>query len=206
MTTLLDLTTIIQSNVARVGDEDAKAWAVRGVNAGMYTAALMFEPPELRTVANGTAVAAGTAIDLTSLQRLLRVDEVYNDTGSQKVWPLNFQQLESLWLPTSGSVSFFALHGWSLYYRPLPFGNEILNIYYFGYPDRLDQDADVFPLHTQHEEFVMSFGTAYTWACLEELEDVDMWMKITDKLTIPEATITQIRRMLREEVPSGNNV
>ncbi len=206
MTTLLDLTTIIQSNVARPGDVDAKAWAVRGINAGMYAAALMFEPPELRVVEDGTAVAAGTAVDLATLTRFLRVDEVYNATGSNRVWPLSFQQLQSLWLPSTGGVQYYALHGKSLYYKPLPSGNETLNIYHFSYPVRLSGDSDVFPLDSQHEEFVLSLGTAYTWACQEEVEDVGMWVGLADKFAIPEAQVTQIRRMLREEVPRDDNV
>jgi len=198
MATLKDLTDEIIRGLGR-SDSDAVEFARLGVNGGLYAAAILFEPPELKTSETGTAVNAGTAVDLSALTRLLRVDSVYNTTGSQEVFILPHSLLNVLYLPTTGNVNFYSIYGQSLYYRPLPTGDETLTIYFFSYPTRLYDNGDTFPLGDHMRDFVLSFANAYAWANLEEVEDADMWLKINDKLGLPAATLTQVRRLMQKE-------
>jgi len=184
-------------------DSDSITMMNRAANTAILAAALLFEPPELRTSAPAVADDLGTAINLaSSLLRNLRVEEVYNATGSQKVWPLGFHQLETFHLPTSGNVLYYALYGNNMYYRP--YSNDTLTIYYFQYPARLSgSEALPFDLH---QDYIITFANAYVWATKEELEDVDMWQKIGQMTQTPLDVMTRTRQLMFKEKTLGNYV
>lgn len=203
--TLDDYVSELKVSIA-MDDDDSVVLMKRGVNAGLITAALMYEPSELRTRTSVNTATDGTAIALTTdLTRYIRVEEIYNDTRQQRVWPLEFTEFEIFDLPTSGYVTYYTLFGDSLYYKPHPSIVEALYIYYLQYPARLENDSDVVPLD-MYQDFIMSLANMYTWAAKEEGEVVGIWNGISDKLHIPFATISKVRAIIREEAPVGDDI
>ncbi len=197
----------IQSSIGRESASDSLAVTVskRGVNVGLFAAAFLFEPPELRTTGDLTASNTQDYVALSGLTRCYRVESVYNSTGSCHVYFLPYTQRQLLWLPTSGYVRFWSLYGNTLYYKPIPSSSETLSVSYFQYPTKLDADDDTFPFPTL-EGYVLGIGTEYAWACLEEGESSQMWSKLADKYSIPETAVSLIRRQIGKEVSLGNNV
>lgn len=199
MTTFLEIQTELIANLGGRDDTDAIAAIKRGINAGIFAAAFTFEPPELRTTGNLIATNGGGSVLITSLTRPLRIESVYNTTGSAPVYSLPYKMLEILWLPTSGNVQFYSMFGNSMYYKPDPTGNETLLTSYLQYPARLDDDSDLYPFNTA-EDYVLVLATAYAFAFLEEGETSAMWAKLGETYGLPEAMVTKIRRVMRGEV------
>lgn len=192
-------------NAVARSDDVTAGFAERGINVGIMLYAATHEPPELRTNGSLTALANGNALDLTSLTRFLRIDRIYNATGSNEVYPLSFREIEVLWLPTSGYVQFYAVHGNALYYRPHPTGNEILTAYFLQYPARLADDDTEYPFSTG-EDYALMIATAFTWLCFEEDEIGNVWAGLAERFNISQDILNTIRALLREEVRDEHNV
>lgn len=206
MTTLATLRDEVYRSLGNRNDTDAQVWADRGINVGMIAYTLLNEPPECRTLGYGNAVAAGTVIVLsTQLTRHVRLERVYNNTGSCPVLFIPFRMWDLLYFPTSGNVQFYTLYGNSLYYKPLPTSTEQLYLYYFQLPARLDDSTDVYPF-AMGEDFVLAFAKKWAWACLEEKEDSDMWSGLATDLALPEKLISDLRKYVREEWGYGADV
>lgn len=205
MTTLLELLTEGYGHMGR-SDTTVKTMLTRGINAGLIATVILHEPPEARANSNLTAVAAGTAIDISSgLTRYLRVEEVYNSTQSQKVWPLNFHQLEAFPMPTGTGVLYYALYGDEMYYKPYPSSNETLKTHYLQYPTRLTDDGDTVP-YDFYQDFVLGFASMFAFACIEEGESVQIWERIGQNLGIPFSILARVRGILREEAVNVRDV
>lgn len=204
MTTLLALNQEVQELIAR-DDTTAKTMITRGINAGIVAATILYEPPEQRTTSNLTASNGVASVALSGLTRWLRIEEVYNSTGSNRVWPLSYHQLNSFYLPTSGNVIFYALYGGTMYYKPTPSQDETLNVYFLQYPARVSNDGDTLPL-SYYEDFILSFSTAFAFASLEEGESEQIWERIAAQLNLPFSALTKVRSVMREELPSGNDL
>lgn len=179
----------------------ADAIMLRAINAGIVASACIHRPPSLRTSGTLTASSGQKYVSLSTLSRWMTVDEVYNTSGSCKVWPLELSDLEVLPLPTTGSILYFAVHGNTLYYRPQPTENETLTVYYLAFPARMTATSDTLPL-PEHEDFIFSFAQAFTWAGFEEDTASGLWQKIGDALSISHKEITQIREVLNRQVPN----
>lgn len=199
MTTRLELTEEVLEAIGRPDDAAAKAYAVRGINAGIITVGLLFEPPELRTDGTLTALTTQNHVDMSTLTRLLRVDVVWNSTGSIHVWPLPFRLLQVLNLPSSGNVEYYSQFGNTMYYKPIPTVAETLNVFYVQQPARLTDDTDLYPFE-MHEDVVLAIGIEIAFGFLEEDGMVGAWQKITDRLGVPQTAAVQIRKALREEI------
>lgn len=199
MTTLGDLRSQVYASIGGRDDADAEMWADRGINAGMLAFALLTEPPECKTSGYGNALNTGVALDLTTqLTRHIRLDRVYNVTQSVPVQEVPFRMWDLYPLPTSGYVRYFALHGNTLYYKPTPAGTEQLQFWYFQYPARLDDSSDSYPF-TAGEDFVLAFAKRWAWACQEEQEDAQMWAGLASDLLLPDKTVADLRKYMREE-------
>jgi len=204
MTTLGDLLTDLQHATGR-SDDAAVQLMERGVNAGIIAASLLYRPAELRESGSLTAASNLKYVSLSSLSRFLTIEEIYNETGSCKVWPLEFSELEVLELPTTGYVKYFAVYGDVLHYRPQPSTNETLTAYYLALPARLTTSTDTLPLDS-YQDFIFSFAQAFVWAGFEEGESSAVWQKVADATTVPWQTITQIRDVLNKQVPNVYDV
>lgn len=204
MTLLSELVTDLEYATAR-NDTAARALMMRGVNAGIVAASLIYRPAELREVGSVTAVDNAYYVSLSPLSRFMLIEEVYNTTGSCKVWPLELHELEALPMPTSGYVQYFAIYGDSIHYRPLPATNEILTVYYLALPARLTLLTDTVPLE-DYQDFVFSFAQTFVWAGLEEPESSAVWQKVAEGMGMAFQTITQIRDVLNKQVPNVHDV
>lgn len=195
----------VQKSIGRDSAGDAFAVTVckRGINIGLFAAALMFEPPELRSRGDLTALSTQDYVLLSGLTRCYRVESVYNSTGENHVYPIPYNRRNMYWLPTSGDVQFWCLYGNTLYYNPTPSASQTLQVSFLGYPVALDADADVFPFPTL-EGYVLALGTEYAWGCLEEPESTGVWNKLAEKYGIPETIVSTIRRRMGEEVSIDN--
>lgn len=194
MATFQEMKAAVQNALA---DDSTKAetWAGLGINAGIQVAGLIFEPPEMHAQEPVVAVSSSNYIG-HGMTRHLRTEMVYNITGSCPVYPLPFRALNVWWLPTSGNVQFYCLHGQYLHYRPQPTSNETLRFNIVRYPAEL-QDGQNFPFGTSYD-FVIAFATRYAWACKEEVESANMWEKIATDLGAPEQRVAAARMMMKE--------
>lgn len=206
MSTLLDLKNEVVFACGGRDDTDFLEAIERGINAGLLTASLLFEPPELRVSGSLTAPSTDTKVSLTGLTRPWRIEEVFNESSAEALFKLPFWALNTTWLPSSGSVQFWALYGQVLHYRPQPDSNETLTVYYLQYPDQLGADSDEFPFSASLEGFTLAFAKEWAFGVLEEKESSDLWAGIVTALGVPEATSAEVRRLLREEWKFGNNV
>lgn len=206
MPTLDELRSEVYKAIGNRSGTDEQVWAARGINVGILAFALLTEPPECRTSGYGNAVLAGTVINInTQLTRPIRLERVYNVTRSCPVLEVPFRMWDLLWLPTTGYVTYFTLHGYNMYYAPFPTGTEQLQMWYFQYPARLDDGADEYPFKGG-EDFVLSFAKRWAWAQLEEKEDSEMWSTIANDLVLPEKLVSDLRKYTREEWGYESNV
>jgi hypothetical protein len=178
--------------------------AREAVNTGIQLAALAYEPSELRIEGTLTTATDGQALDLSSvLTRFLRMERVYNATGKNNVFPLSFEELEMLWLPTTGCVQYYALFGNNFYYKPYPTSAETLNVSYLQYPASLEEDSDEFPYTESLVDFVLTTGTAFAQASIDEKSTIQTWVELAGQLGLSQAAMTKTRKYLREEIGSG---
>lgn len=203
MTTVASLIDDLKITTART-DVPAQTVMLRGINAAVTAAAMLFRPPEQRTSSVLTATTALNYVSLSSLVNMLFIEEVYNTTSSTRVWPLELAELEILPLPKKGAILYYAIHGSVLYYRPKPTIEASLNVFYFISPTRLTVN-DNLPF-SQNDDFIFSFAQAFTWAAFEEPESNALWQKVVDATGVPQTYITQIRDVLTRQVPSGSNL
>lgn len=199
MTLLSTVIADLQRATARTDDE-AQSLMIRGVNAGVIAAALIYRPGELKTNGSITAVSTANYASLSTLSRWMSIDEIQNVTGSCRVWPLEFAELNTLEVPTTGNVLFYAIYGNDIHYRPQPALNETLTVYYFALPARLTALGDTLPLD-DYQDFILSFAQSFVWASLEEPESSAVWQKLTEMTGIPWKEMTQIRDLLTQQVP-----
>ncbi len=202
MTSFLELKNEVCSSIGRPGDPDALSWAGRAVNAGVTLVGLIYEPEELRQIGSLSPLNGVERITLNTLTRPLRIEDVYNETEGVKVWPIEYRSRNSLPLPSSGPVLFFALYSSWMYFNPIPSSNLTLRISYLQYAARLVNNTDLYP-YARYEDFVLTFANALAFAFLEEGESSDVWMKVGQNLGLSEAQITQTQRVLRGEVDLG---
>jgi len=204
MTTVASLITDLQISTART-DSAAQAMMLRGINAGVVAATMLFRPPEQRTSEALTATVALNYVSMSTLTNLLFIEEVYNTTSALRVWPLEFSELEVLPLPvTLGAIMYYAIHGSILHYRPKPLVETTLTAYYLKSPTRLTS-GDSLPF-SQNDDFIYSFAQTFVWAAFEEPDSASLWQKVVDATGVPQTYITQIRDALTRQVPSGSNI
>ena len=204
MTTVASLITDLQISTART-DAAAQAMMLRGINAGVVAAAMLFRPPEQRTSGDLVATTTFNYTSMAGLTNLLFTEEVYNTTSSLKVWPLEFGELEVLPLQTTaGPIMYYAIHGSVMHYRPKPAVETTLKVYYLKSPTRL-ASGDSLPF-SQNDDFIYSFAQTFTWAAFEEPDSSAVWQKVVDATGVPATYITQIRDALTRQVPSGSNI
>jgi hypothetical protein len=198
MATFGTLKNIVCTSLGR-SDNDTKAIAGRGINAGMILGALLYEPKELRVFQTVATPLAAKYLSLSTLTRVLRVDDVYNETGQNKVWGLPFFALEYLTIPSSLThITFYAIYGERMYVKPVVVPSETLRIGYFQHPAVLTDDGAAFP-YPSLEEFAVAFAHSYTWAAFEEPDSSGLWSKITNEWKIPQAIQLQARAILHRE-------
>jgi len=208
MTDFLTLYQEVQDSIGRDSTSDTFAISIakRGVNVALFAAALLFEPPELRTEEDLTALSTQDYVAISGLTRSYRIESVYNETGSNHVYPIPYKMRDIYYLPTSGNVLFWSVYGNTLFYNPTPSSSETLNISHLQYPAALSSDGDAFPFPTL-EGYVLSMATEYAWAALEEDESAQIWNRVSEKLSLPEGLGRKIRQLIAREVPTdGDNL
>lgn len=202
MTTVDDMRGEIYEALGGRDDSVVQVAALRGLNAGVYTAYRILEPPESRVEGSLNCGSASGRIDWTSgLTRCDgRIEWVTNDDNDDaKVWLLSHHLLDVLWLPTSGSIQFYSMYGEYFYYRPIPTASETLTVGHIQYPERLDDGSDTIP-YAKHEEYILSIATALTFLVLEEVESGSAWTQLADRFNIPAQLVSQIQRLMKGEV------
>lgn len=204
MTTLSDAQDALQIAHGR-SDTDSLSVYTQGLNAAILACALLYEPPELRTSGSLTATSSQNYVSISTLTRPLRIEHIWNSTGSQRLWPLSLNELNILYLPTSGNVLYYALYGNVLHYRPQPSSNETLTVYFLQYPSRLQNAADVLPM-AMYEDFIYAFASSFIWASFEEGESATIWSNIATQLNLPLSLMTSVRKAMRGEVPIDDDV
>jgi len=190
MTTFKELKAEVQGALGGIDTTTANLAVARGVNAGVQAAAFLFNPHQLQVSGTLTASAGSGSVSMSSLTGLLLINSVYSQSTGERVHRLRFTDLDMPWVPTSGRILFYSDRGGELYYRPK--ADETLLVYYLKRPDRLVDDTDEYPFDG-HEEFVISFASAYAWGYVEEDESSQMWQRISDQVGLPDGLVKQLQ-------------
>ena len=204
MTQVTDIVADLKIGTAKTSAQ-AEAIMLRAINAAVVATALLYRPAELKESGSLIATSALKYVSMTALSRFVTIDNIYNITGSCPVWQLELPELDVLQMPTTGNVTFYAIYGDVLHYRPQPASDETLTVYYFALPLRLANLTDTLPLD-MYQDFILSFAQSVVWAAYEETEDQAMWQKVSDMTGTPWNQITQIRDILNRQVPYVNNI
>lgn len=201
MTTVDEMRAEIYEGLGGRDDSVIQEASLRGLNAGCYSAFLLFQPPECRVRADlNCGSSDGWVSYSTALTRPFRFEAVRNtDDADKKVWPVEFNLWDILRMPTSGSIQFFALYGTDFYYKPIPSASETVRIWYMQYPARLTAGDGVIP-YPKHEDYILSIAQAFSFLVLEEDQSAGVWNQLADRFGIPDLQLSQIQRMMRGEV------
>jgi len=207
MTTINDMLSEVYSGLGGRSDSLAQVASLRGLNAGIQLYNLVNEPPESRTRQNYSTGGGGSFNWVTTLTRPLRVEQVRNSSNSNKpVWfiPYPMWDLTLHLHPTSGSCLFYTLYGTWFYYRPEPTTAETLVLTTLVYPARVVAGDD-YPF-AAGEDYVISVAHTFAFLVLEEGDSAKLWTQLADVLQVGESTITQVRRLMQEEVKYHDDV
>ena len=202
MTTYNDLETDIKNTVAM---EDSKTVSLiePAINFGVWLASVLYEPEVMKNISNLTAVSTASYISISTMTRLLRMDHFYNSTGGNAMFPMSYDQIRTAYVP-AGDALYWAIYGQRLYYAPTPSSNQTLNAHYLQYPARISSGEDL-PFD-EYEDFILSTAIQYVWATQEEVENVDMWGKLTSALNTGAASIELTKQIMQREGMDVNNL
>jgi hypothetical protein len=81
-----------------------------------------------------------------------------------------------------------------LYVRPAPIANNILTVFYTKYATIPSADTDLIAIEN-YDPFIVSFATAYTFACMEEKEASDLWTAVATATNTPLSLIEKMRQI-----------
>jgi hypothetical protein len=202
MTSYNDLETDLKNAVAM---EDSKTIALinPAINFGVWLASALYEPEVQKSISNLTAVSTAGYISIATMTRMLRMDHLYNSTGGGAMYPMSYDQMKSAYIP-AGDALFWTTYGQRLYYAPTPSSNQTLNAHYLQYPARISAGEDL-PFD-EYEDFILTAAIQYVWATQEEVENVDMWAKLTGALNTGGASIGLTKQIMEREGMDVNNL
>lgn len=188
-------------------DSVVDGFITRGVNFACTLIALVYGPPELQTSGTATILAGASTTSLASLTRLATITNVYNTSGSNKVWMLPHDTLE-LHAPLETSVAkyfkYYSRDGMTMNFRPLSIYDNTVSIEYNQYPSVVSANGDEISF-SNYDSMVESYAAAYAWACLEETEIAGIWKSLGDNIAAPQQLMLKARQYLEGGPINGNN-
>lgn len=170
------------------------------INYAQMIAALFFDPPELHTYTTISLGIGASSASLTGFARLNCIENVYNSTGVNKVWPIPWTRWQILTaVAATGTPKYFSRQGNILHTYPTPIASTTLYVYYKQYPSLLSNAGDTLSFDN-YDSFIVPTAIKLVWAFQEEPEAVDVLAKVGESIGIPLTMGTQLRRNLEEGI------
>ena len=204
MSTYADLKAQVLSAIGR-DDSVAEAYAEKGLNYGVLSAAILFSPPELDIKTDG-AITAGNASAVIDSDVLLReIQTLYNSTDSKKIWLMPKDKFDILTGGLTGPIEFATRHGMTIFFSPTAEHYTEIKVLYSSYPASVTNMAEDLPF-INYDSFIVSEATTFSFSCLEEEESAKSFEGIATRLLQVHTLDKQKREQLEEALRSGYNL
>ncbi len=205
-TTVLTFKSRLYEPLAR-NDSIVDGFILQGLNFACTLISLLFQPPDLQTSGTLTISASLSSYSLSSLTRLQTINHIYNTSGSNIVWPIDFHSLD-LCSPLAAAAAvytkFYSRYGGTLYIRPLSSLENSLTVYYSQYPLVLTEDGDEVGF-ANYDSQIEAYALTYALTCLEETDTAAVWQKLGELIAVPQNILLMTRQKLEEGPIYGNN-
>jgi len=193
MTTFLEYKNLIYKNIARDSNDALAVLVVpEAINYALAVAGILFKPPELFTSEDITLSAGATTATFSTAHI-----DLINLTDSTNSVELRFIPYESFALlkPTLTTVKYYSKYGTSIHVNVALASEITIAVEFIKYPATLTADADE-PEFTQHDSFIVSAATAFTFAALEETDAVGMWSSMGEGFGAALSKAAQARELI----------
>lgn len=184
MSTLADFRALIKVNFGGRDDADALLVTDAAINYAALLAALVFEPPELRTSGDLTVAGGSDSVSFGSLTNLLDILTVYNTTDNNPMWFIPHELWQVIVPSSIGSTKYYSVFGETIYVKDAPSVNKTLKVYYSTYPAKLVNSTDVLEFD-YHDSYIVSTASAIVLAAFEEGESAGIWQKVAEAVGVP---------------------
>lgn len=180
--TLGDFRTLVYDNLAR-SDTVAIRSVDEAINAAAILAAVLFDPPELRTNVEVALAPGGTSQSLASASftNPMAITSIYNVTDSEPLWFIPIE-LWDIIIPTSlTTLKFFSVEGLTIWFKAAPSVATTLKYRYRRYPTWLTNVGDMLDFY-YHDEWITATASGLAMATFEEDAMATMWGSVSSTI------------------------